>query len=101
MVVSEDVKEFFSVDKFFIRAALCKDEKCTHKLRRWVPCRKHSEVTTEEAYQWCETKGGAGYGNDVWENHNHSHRHGRAPRLPSPPTGYLAKRRVIFFADNC
>ena len=72
VVVSEDVKEFYSVDKFFIRAALCKDEKCTHKLRRWAPCRKHSEVTTEEAYQWCETKGGAGYGNDVWENHNHT-----------------------------
>merc|ERR1719482_1443745 len=34
--------------------------------------RKHSEVTSEEAYQWCETKGGAGYGNDVWENHNHT-----------------------------
>ena len=29
-------------------------------------------MTTEEAYQWCETKGGAGYGNDVWENHNHT-----------------------------
>ena len=72
VVISEDVKEFYSVDKFFIRAALCKDEKCTHKLRRWAPCRKHSEVTTEEAYQWCETKGGAGYGNDVWENHNHT-----------------------------
>ena len=53
VVVSEDVKEFYSVDKFFIRAALCRDEKCTHKLRRWAPCRKHSEVTTEEAYQWC------------------------------------------------
>ena len=72
VVISEDVKEFYSVDKFFIRAALCKDEKCTHKLRRWAPCRKHSEVSTEEAYQWCETKGGAGYGNDVWENHNHT-----------------------------
>ena len=29
-------------------------------------------MSTEEAYQWCETKGGAGYGNDVWENHNHT-----------------------------
>ena len=72
VVISEDVKEFYSVDKFFIRAALCRDEKCTHKLRRWAPCRKHSEVSTEEAYQWCETKGGAGYSNDVWENHNHT-----------------------------
>jgi len=72
IVISEDVKEFYSVDKFFIRAALCVDEACTKKLKRWAPCRVRSDVGTEEAYQWCNTKGGSGYGNDVWENHNHT-----------------------------
>ena len=64
--MSEEVKEFFSVDKYFIRVALCADKACKHKVARWAPCKAESAVATESSYSWCDTEGGK---EDPWRVH--------------------------------
>lgn len=74
IVVAEEVREFYAVDKFFIRAALCRDEECKHKVARWAPCKEVSTVATEVNDQWCLTQGTPGKKttDDVWRSHNYT-----------------------------
>ena len=69
VVVSEEVREFYEVDKFFIKAALCSDAACKHKVAVWDPCKGVSKVPTEEKARWCETRGGVV---DGWHSHGHA-----------------------------
>jgi len=63
IAVSEEITETFSRDKFYIRAALCSDPECTHKIARWAPC-KCSTATLDttcslEPSAYCVTRGSA------------------------------------------
>ena len=69
VVVSEEVREFYEVDKFYIKAALCSDAACKHKVAVWDPCKGVSKVPTEEKARWCETRGGVV---DGWHSHGHA-----------------------------
>ena len=69
VVVSEEVREFYEVDKFYIKAALCSDAACKHKVAVWDPCKGVSKVPTEEKARWCETRGGVV---DGWHAHGHA-----------------------------
>lgn len=68
VVVSEEIREFYDVDKYFIRVMLCADDHCKHVVSKWQPCKTESKVESEEAYSWCETSGGS---KDEWKTHNH------------------------------
>ena len=39
IVLGEQITETGSRDKYFIRAALCRDPACKSKIARWAPCR--------------------------------------------------------------
>ena len=68
ILVSEEVREFYDVDKFFIKARLCADEACKKVVSVWDPCEGVSKVATEESYRWCETQGKP---EDIWRNHSY------------------------------
>ena len=68
IVLGEQITETGSRDKYFIRAALCRDPGCKSKIARWAPCRcakeeLQSSCSLTEAY--CVTRGSGKSKNDL------------------------------------
>ena len=68
IVLGEQITETGSRDKYFIRAALCRDPGCKSNIARWAPCRCEKEelqssCALTEAY--CVTRGGGKSKNDL------------------------------------
>lgn len=68
IVLGEQITKTGSRDKYFIRAALCRDPACNSKVARWAPCRCEkaelaSSCALTEAY--CVTRGAGKSKNDL------------------------------------
>ena len=68
IVLGEQITETGSRDKYFIRAALCRDPACKSKIARWAPCRcakeeLQSSCALTESY--CVTRGSGKSKNDL------------------------------------